>query len=394
MNLYNSWGFVRQSAAKAGLLAEKALYKLSGGKAPAQLFSKRALPENIGTSVKIIRQDSYSTDIAKFDKNGRMSDEPFVILSSTDFHFDEDAELNAKTVRLFIQQIKDAKPDLVVLTGDVIQSKYQQVDAIKFAQMMEETGVYWTAVFGNHETREEKGFYKWLMLKSFSDFEHCLVKHGPKELFGYGNHIINILGKGGRIRETLFMFDSGRDIRDYLRKDYPDLPAETKGYDFLKKEQIAFYKNELTSLEHKFGVVPDSLMFMHIPLCEYAEVFTADGENGYIPSGKAELLYGQQSESVGCSAYNSGMFDAILEKGSTKAVYAGHDHINDWCALYKGIYLVYSLPANYNPYHLGTKTDKPESEWLQGVTLTTISGDGSLEIKPSYNRKYLNGGKA
>lgn len=392
-HLYKPWGIVRQSAVKAGLAAEKAAYKLTGGKAPAELFSYRAEPEKIETNVRIVREDSYSTDIAKFDGSGKMTDEPFKILSTTDFHFDEDPELNYKTVKLFIQQIKDNKPDLVILTGDVIQSKYQQFDAIKFGEMMEETGVYWTACFGNHETREEKGFYKWLLLKSFADFDHCLVKHGPAGLFGYGNHTVNILGKGGRIRETIFLFDSGRDIRDYLRDDYPDLPADAEGYDFLKKEQIAFYKNELDSLKNKFGVMPDSMMFMHIPLCEYKEVFNQNEDGTYSPSGKADLLYGEQYESVGCSCYNSGMFDAILEKGSTKAVFAGHDHVNDWCALYKGVYLVYSLPGNYSPYHLGTNFDKPESEWVQGVTITVIGEDGKITIHPDYNRKYLNGGK-
>ena len=83
------------------------------------------------------------------------------------------------------------------------------------------------------------------------------------------------------------------------------------------------------------------------------------------------------------------MFDAILRNGSTKAVFAGHDHVNDWCALYKGVYLVYNLSSDYKLYHLGTVAGKPESEWVQGVTITTLSQDGKLTIRPSYNRKYL-----
>lgn len=387
MTGYHIWGFIRQSLARAGIGCEKILWKLSGGKAPKALFSERANPVKIPTDVKIIRSDDYSTDIAKFDKDGNITDDDFVILTSTDFHYDEDTELNAKTTELFVRQIKDTKPDLIILTGDVILSKYQQVDAIKFADMMEKLGIYWTAVFGNHEVREEKGFYKWLLLKSFSDYDHCLVKHGPENLFGYGNHTINIIGKNGKLREALFLFDSGRDITEGTRKKY-NLPDEMDSYDFLKNEQIDFYENEIKRLRNKYDNV-DSMMYMHIPLCEYSHAFKGNEKEGFTPSGECRILYGEQYESVGCSKYNSGMFDKILELKSTKAVFAGHDHVNDWVAEYKGVYLVYSQAANYNPYHLGHKTDKPESEWMQGVTLTTIHPDGSLDFSQSLNSKYL-----
>ena len=42
--------------------------------------------------------------------------------------------------------------------------------------MMEKLGIYWTAVFGNHEVREERGFYKYLLF-TIADYEHCLL--GP-----------------------------------------------------------------------------------------------------------------------------------------------------------------------------------------------------------------------
>ncbi len=381
------WTFLRQNSIRAFLSAEEGIFRLSGGKAPRSLFCSRANPHKIGTNVGIIGSSAYSTDIAKLNPDGSVSDEDFVIVSTTDFHFDVDHDINAKTVDRFVRQLEEIRPDLVVLTGDIILSKYQQIDAIQFARMMEKLGIYWTAVFGNHEVREERGFYKYLLMKSFSDYPHCLCKFGPDELYGYGNYTVNIFGSGNKLRHTLFFFDSGRDIRDRLRKEY-NIPDDMHGYDFLKKEQIDFYKNEVDRLNKKYGDF-DSIMYMHIPLKEYENVFTGNEKDGYVPSGKCEILYGEQYESIGSSQFNSGMFDAILEKGSTKAVFAGHDHVNDWCAIYKGIYLVYSLHGGYSEYHLGHKTGKPESEWMQGVTVTTIHGGNISEIKPSYNRKYL-----
>ncbi len=385
--LYNVWGFVRQTAIRAYLAAAKAVYKISGGKMPKSLYCKRANPEKIPTDVKIISENSYSTTIAKVDENGNIKSDDFVIVSTTDFHFDVDHEINTKAVRNFVQHIKDIKPDLVVLTGDNILSKYQQIDAIQFAQMMEEIGVYWTAIFGNHETREDRGFYKWLLFKSFCDYDHCLCKFGPQDMFGYGNFTVNILGEGGKLLKTLFLFDSGRDMLERDKKSH-GVPEELKGYDFLKKEQIEFYKNETKRLKKQYGSA-DSFMYMHIPLCEYSHAFKDDGNGRFVPSGECEILYGEQYESVGCSSFNSGMFDAILETGSTQAVFAGHDHVNDWAAIYKGVHLVYSLPGGYAVYNMGDKTGKPESEWVEGVTITTLHNDGSIELAPRYNRIFL-----
>lgn len=385
--MYKIWGFVRQSAVRIHLAAAKTIFKISGGKLPKSLFCSRANPEKIPTDVKIISQNDYSTTIAKVDENGNIKSDDFVIITTTDFHLSEDHDLNTKAVGNFVRHIKEVKPDLVVLTGDNILSKYQQIDAIQFAQMMEEIGVYWTATFGNHETREDKGFYKWLLWKSFCDYDHCLCKFGPDELFGYGNHTVNILGEGGKLLKTLFLFDSGRDILDRDRKEY-GIPDDMHGYDFLKNEQIDFYKKETARLKKQYGSA-DSFMYMHIPLCEYSHAFKLDENGRYVPSGECEILYGEQYESVGSSQHNSGMFDAILETGSTQAVFCGHDHVNDWCAIYKGVYLTYSLPGGYACYNLGDKTDKPESEWLEGVTVTTIRNDGSIDIKPRYNRIFL-----
>ena len=385
--LYNAWAFVRQSLVKIHLAGANCIYKISGGKLPVSLFSKRSGAHKIGTNVRVIERNGYISNIAKFNPDGTISDDDFVILSSTDFHYDTNHENNKKTTEMFFKHIKDVKPDLVVLTGDVILSKYQQIDAIQFAKMMEEIGIYWAIVFGNHETREEKGFYKYLLMKSCSDYEHCLAVHGPEDLFGYGNYIINVMGSNGKIRKSLFFFDSGRDALAEHNAQH-GLPADFGGYDYLKNGQIDFYKNNVDELEKKYGKF-DSMMYFHIPLVEYENAFEAAGENEeFKPTGNVEILYGKQFESVGSSKHNSGMFEAGLEKGLT-AVFCGHDHINDWCGIYKGVYLVYNLPQNYNLYHLGTKFGFPEEKWNQGVTVTKIKADGSLDIAPRYNSLYL-----
>ncbi len=385
--MYPVFTAIRQWSNKALLAVGRVLYKLSLGLFPTSMFSMTVDSGHLKTDVRIVSEDEDSVTIAKFDEGGRIKDGNFKILSTTDLHLGDDPKLRKKAFQLLANHICQSKPDLIVFTGDIILSKFQQIDAIEFAQFMEKIGVYWTIVFGNHEAREEKGFFKYLLLKSVSDYKHCLAKFGPGELFGYGNYCINILNSETSLQQSLFMFDSGRDILDEYRGQY-DIPADMGGYDFLKKEQIDWYRGKIASLREKYGDFK-SLMYMHIPLKEYEHAIRQKEDGTFEFTDECKILYGSAHESVGCSAYNSGMFDAILEEKSTQAVFSGHDHVNDFCAVYKGIYLVYNQPCGYETYHMGTNFGWEENRWKQGVTITLIDAKGEIKLAQRFNSMYL-----
>lgn len=377
--------FVRHNGIKALLGVEKAIKTVSGGKTCSNLFDTQ--PQFVGTSVKILKETEDMTYIAKYGANGKISDGEFKILVTTDLHLWDEKPLIEKALSMLARHIAAKKPDLVLFTGDVVLTDFQQIDSVQFAQFMEKIGVYWAVVFGNHEAREEKEYHKYFMLKNIVDFPHCLSKFGDESLFGYGNFAINIMNSDGTIRQSLFMFDSGRDVNPKYFKEHK-APHNLKGYDFLKNNQINWYKNSIRSLEEECGKFK-SMMFMHIPLCEYEEVMKLDENGNYVPTGKAEILYGGMYESVGCSAFNSGMFDAIIEMGSTQAVFAGHDHVNDFCAKYRGVYLVYAQCDGYNTYTMGSNFGWDEKDWMQGVTMVDLHPDGSIDLRQRFNRDYL-----
>ncbi len=381
--------FIQQNGIRFCLGAEKILYDLSKGKLAQNRFLSALDVPYIGSKVKIIKENETSTFIAKYKADGTIDNGEFKLLATTDMHTDEDYSLNNKSLQLFINQIRDEKPDLVILTGDCIQSKYQQFEAIHFAQMMEKLGVYWAYVFGNHEAREEKEFHKYLIFKSLSDYPHCLSKFGDPKLFGYGNFIINIMNSETELKQSLVFMDSGRDIiPEYMARD--GVPAEMEnGYDYIKPDQIKWYTEEMEALRKKYGKSPN-LLYMHIPIKEYEEVFVLNEKEEYVPTGKAEILYGRMFESVGCSPFNSGLFEA-MKKNEAQGIFCGHDHVNDWAAKYEGIWLVYNQMGSYNAYSLGDfrGTSRPEEEWQQGVTLTTIHNDSSIDLKQSFNSRYL-----
>ena len=68
-----------------------------------------------------------------------------------------------------------------------------------------------------------------------------------------------------------------------------------------------------------------------------------------------------------------------------QAVFAGHDHVNDFCALYKGVYLVYTQCTGYNTYSMEDIAGWNEKECRYGVTLTVLKPDSEIEIYPKLN---------
>lgn len=383
---------VREAGISALLKMGCAVHKITNGSKPDMLFIKNVKHSNIGTNVRIIKETEDSTFIAKMNPDGSFSDDDFTVVLTTDLHIDRTKELVNKTIDMLIKHLEAVKPDLLILTGDIIVTDHQQVDCVQFAQMLEEIGIYWAFVFGNHEAREEKEFHKYFMMKNLSKFDHCLSKFGPPELFGYGNFFVNIMNGPDSLLKSFAFFDSGRDIYPRYIKEY-DLPEDYEGTsDFIKTNQIEWYLSNVKKLKKDYGDGVKTMLFMHIPVPEYAEVMDFDENEKPVPNGvpkdNCELLYGVMHETVACSKYNSGLFDAAKEAGA-EAFFSGHDHINDFDVLYKGVRLIYAQMGGYEIYHMGENFGLPESEWMQGATVMKIKNDGSFELTRRYNRDML-----
>ena len=382
---------IRRIGIEAVLPMRRAVCRISGGKLQKSMFSEGSNKSFIGTDVRIVQERDDAVFLAKFDADGKFSNRDFVILSTTDLHLgDGSAEDDLKSIDRLSRQIADVKPDLVIFTGDIVQTDHQHIDAVQFADMMEQFGIYWLYAFGNHESREPKGNFKHFLYECLQSRPHCLCRFGYDGLFGYGNFALHIMNSLTSLSQSLYIFDSGRDIDD-ISRSRNRLPAELNGYDFLKPCQINWYKNHVKEIEKQYGATK-SMQYYHIPLPEFAEVFDKTGDNEFTPSGKAEILYGEQHEGIGCSPYNSGMFAAIKELGSTQAIFCGHDHANDFCAKYDGVYLVYNQPGGYGTYSLdgyqGIVT-REEKDRPYAVTLTTVHSDGNIEITQRRNAIYL-----
>jgi hypothetical protein len=150
-----------------------------------------------------------------------------------------------------------------------------------------------------------------------------------------------------------------------------------KGYDSLHQNQIDWYKSEVLKLKQRYGADARSMLYIHMPFYEFKEAreLWEAGSDLVIP------IYGENREKNSVSYFRCGIFEAILELGSTKGVFAGHDHHNNWSAEYKGIRLTYAFTIDYIAYPFAEF-----SNIQRGGTVTDFSYDGvynDFEIKPA-----------
>lgn len=262
----------------------------------------------------------------KLDARGQ-----FKIVQFTDLHLKEDSEDDDKTVALMAQVLDAEKPQLVVLTGDVLGSSEQPRAMMKRCMgPMVERQIPWAVALGNHDdegTRDRRGLMDIIMSMPYS-----VSQQGPKDIAGVSNYYLPVLSADGKkTRWVLYIVDSNA---------YP--PEKSLGsYDWIHTDQIDWYRRISKKLATQNGGQPcPALAFFHIPLPEYESALTAGNAN----------LVGYRFESVCCPSINSGFFAAMVDCGDVKGTFVGHDHVNDYEATLHGIRLIYGRGSGFNAY--------------------------------------------
>lgn len=295
----------------------------------------------------------------------------FVVLNLTDIQYNDFLDIGRRkyteeTVRELVERVK---PDLITMTGDQIWAPFVKYSIEDLIEFMDSFKIPWAPVNGNHDGEGNVDLNA--AAEKYAESEYCLFRKGPGNIGGVGNYVINVM-EGDVIVESLIMMDSGSsadfdDLADEdklygweLDDDF-ELKRDSEGnliqrqighdYDYLKPSQIEWYRwcvrGAAAYNESKGAPAPESALFIHIALPEYYYAYC-----DYLIDGKSEEygFFGAMREDVCCSKKNSGMFDAILEEGSTKYVFAGHDHVNDFSLIYKGVRLTYALKTGDRCY--------------------------------------------
>lgn len=363
-------------------------------------LDKSWIKQNPDYNVYVTEKGGY-TSLVKKDANGNALDSEFKIIGFTDVHLDAKQEKGDVTFEYIVRNIVNEKPDLVIFVGDNITAGFNRARLKQLAKTLEELGVYWDFVLGNHEGDNIWSVTREKMVKLFSKYPHCLVDETAKKtasgetVWGNGNHVINLLDSKGNIVRSLYFLDGGADMSEEDMAKY-DAEFTDKGhndYDYIKDSQITWYKETVAAIDALNGSPVKSTVFCHIPLPEYKLAYdklTGETEPTEkvptydLPDADGDyIIAGQRHETICFSGHNSGFFDAMLQAGSTDLFVCGHDHINDFILNYKGITLAYNEPSGYSSYNLVSK--KLSDHLMQGFSRYTVSPDGSIYMEQAHN---------
>lgn len=281
----------------------------------------------------------------------RAEDTVYSVLQITDVHILNDEKKDEKAFRDITKMMDAAKPDLIVITGD-ITSEADNLTAIKtFGAFMEKLEIPWAFVYGNHDAEGDAD--KDAIDEYLLSLEYCVYERGDPAITGHGNYYRNVTDASGKPIMTLFMMDSNM---------YDEANG---GYDHFHEDQIEWYKNTVQSIAEETNgdaskVVP-SLAFFHIPMQEFKTAYDVAKKDG----GK---LFGYRFEDECPPIQDDQMFETMVELGSTKGVFVGHDHMNNYEVEYSGIRLCYGLSCDHNIYLVP----------MRGGNLINIKADGSF----------------
>lgn len=317
------------------------------------------------------------------------TDSEFKVLQLTDVHLGGGfffADGDRKALHAVAAMVEAEKPDLVIVTGDIsfavpwsgtLDNSHAHG---YFKRLMENLGVYWTVTFGNHDSEKYNYYDRSAVAEMYLDssLEYCLFTESPEGVFGESNHIITVKNSLGLIKDAFVMIDSN----SYTDKDIFGLGWD---YDNVHDDQINWYRENIEYYTAKNLTVYNSLdeslrpagfntdavrsyMFMHIPPEEMRIAYT-EAAKGDITDYEKYGIVGEGDLVVYSSAYPDNLFETIVELGSTKGVFFGHDHLNSMRFTYQGVLLAYGCSIDYSAYAGGVG-------YQRGCATLTVGGEG------------------
>lgn len=323
-------------------------------------------------------------DIAYDEETGiytiTSSTEKFRILHLTDIHLGGSLYSYWKDVKALeacYAELAYTKPDLVIVTGDlcfplgIMSMSFNNTAPIgQFAAFMRNTGIPWAFTYGNHDTENLSSASKEdcneiLKSLSYKTSANLLYPYVQPEITGRNNQLIEIRNTDGTLNQALFLIDSNAYTGEGINV-----------YDYIHDDQVDWYTGEVKRLQAEEGHTVSSLAFFHIPLQQYRTAYELY-EQG---SNEVTYFFGENGEKmidkVCCSDYPSRLFDRMLDLGSTKGVFCGHDHYNNMSLEYRGIRLTYGMSIDYLAMP-GIEFDTKQ----RGAELITLHADSSWELE-------------
>ncbi|KAI0999624.1 hypothetical protein K3495_g8572 [Podosphaera aphanis] len=313
----------------------------------ALLLNTRGEEQEARLSIRRGKAIDLPRPIPKINEHGR-----FKIMQAADLHLStgtgkcRDAqppetaakcEADPRTMEFVEKLLETERPDLVVLSGDQVNGETAgdaQSAIFKYAAPLIERKIPFATIFGNHD--DEGSLPRNMQMAIVESLPYSLSIAGPSDVDGVGNYYLEVQAYGSKHSAlTIYLLDS---------HSYSPDERNFKGYDWLKKSQIDWFRNtskELRVNHEGYSHIHMDLAFIHIPLPEFRD--------------ESLPRKGEWREDVTAPVFNSGFRDALVEEG-VLILGCGHDHVNEYCALgnndqgHPALWMCYAGGAGFGGY--------------------------------------------
>ncbi|MBR4995196.1 MAG: metallophosphoesterase family protein [Alistipes sp.] len=294
----------------------------------------------VGSILLAAQSINAQTQPLKFNTDGK-----FKIVQFTDIHWVYNSD-NSKPARERMIEVLDAeKPDLVVLTGDVVTSKPAEKGLKEALAPIVERKIPFALTFGNHDDENDLSRKELFAILQGMEGNLTTTTEG---ITGVTNYLLPIKASADdRAAAVLYVFDSN---------SYSTIKG-VKGYGWIEHDQVGWYKKSSAAFTAANGGTPlPALAFFHIPIPEYHEAVQTE----------SNFMIGTRKERACSGEINSGLGTAMLAAGDVMATFVGHDHVNDYAVNWRGILLCYGRLTGGNT----TYNDIPQGNGARVIELT------------------------
>lgn len=282
---------------------------------------KKRILSIICTIVSVLASAAQDSITLSFDESGK-----FTIAQFTDLHWSDKSSGCKETAATIEHVLAVEKPDLAILTGDIVTNTPAISAWTSIAEIFEKYRTPWAITLGNHDT--ESGLSGDEIFNLLRNKPYFIGEKGP-EITGCGNYSILVRNSGKQsVAAVLYCFDSNNKP-----------PAHKYGqYDWIHFDQIEWYRKLSDRYSQENSQPLPALAFFHIPLLEFNQI------------SKQERTIGNEKEGIASPRINSGLFASMLEKQDVMGIFVGHDHNNDYLGTEHGIALAFGRVTGADAY--------------------------------------------
>ena len=284
-------------------------------------------------------------------------------------------DLEFRVFRYVDEAVEKTNPDLIVLTGDNIYGELDDYGRMwkQLIRRMDSYKIPWCVVFGNHDNESAKGV-QW-QVDQLLESEYCVFKQG--DVSGNSNYNV-LIRQGGDAKYLLYMLDSHgcttklHNPGESLMPDNPDIDklVQTAG---LRVDQVNWMYKSGKDIREIYGEIP-SLMFMHIPPAEAAQVVHSTygatvTQYPFVPDKEGD--FGISYENIGGAS--GGRYWRYAKELDCIGIFVGHQHMVATSIVCEGIRLTYGLKTGTCDYHADSMLGSTK------ITLSETAGEMGVE---------------